>query len=269
MDPNCCCLDCPPNSTAKLVPNPDGPGPDVCKCVCDSYPPECNDKEYLKTDPFGKAMVWLSPRDPLVPCSGIIPARDYEFTGEPCSCLCKDIKYHEACSHLPKGVPRIGSNGYPSFPYTGKIDPRKCDCEMLCSAGCDPVIPNQNTIDLILSQAGPGSQITLHGLPDGATFNNCRVPGMCCKPKVPTPEAGYNVGECSGFCDPEGKTQCCSIRLDHIGPFRRMKNLTFCCKECEECVDTQTFNARCKPIPGCVPSQLSPPSPQSINIESL
>lgn len=272
QDKDCCCLDCPPNSSAKLVPNPDGPGENICKCICDSYPPECNDKDYLKTDPFGKVMVWLSPRDPLKPCKGTIPAQDYEFTGEPCSCLCKDVNYEDICGNIPNAIAPVGGNGLQSFPYTGKIDPRNCDCEKLCSEGCVPAELDQIIKDLIIEYAGPGSSLAINGWPEGATFNDCRVPSMVCVPKVPPPtDMNDSVYECSAFCDTEQKTQGCGIRLDIIQALKHLPNLTFCCKECEQCVDNQSFNARCEPIPGCVKSEQSPQNSPNLNIsiESL
>lgn len=266
MDPKCCCLDCPPNSTAKLVPNPDGPGENICKCVCDNYPNECKDKEYLRTDPFGKARVWLSPRDPLKPCKGQIPAKYYDFEGEPCSCLCKNVHFADMCGHIPDAIP--GNNGLAQFPYTGKIDPRNCDCEKLCSEKCSGTTPDQTIIDLILENAGPGSVLT-DGIPAGATFNSCAVPSMCCVPSDPSNIE--STEECSAFCDPEQKTQCCGIRLDINENLSNLPNLTFCCGECEQCVGNQSFNARCEPIPGCVKSEPSIQNGQSpiISIESL
>ena len=267
MDPNCCCLDCPPNSTAKLVPNPDGPGENICKCVCDSYPPECNDKKYLMTDPYGKARVWLSPRDPLKPCKGQIPAKWYEFTGEPCSCLCKDVNYEDMCGNMPDATAPVNGHGFINFPYTGKIDPRNCDCEKLCSEKCFATTMTQMTIDQIMEYAGPGSELAINGWPEGGSFNECRNPGMCCV--VLDPSNIEATEECSAFCDPEQKTQCCGMRLDHIEPLRHLPNLTFCCQECEQCVGNQSFNARCEPIPGCVKSEPSVQSGPIIPIEYL
>ena len=270
MDPNCCCLDCPPNSTAKLVPNPDGPGENICKCICNEYPPECNDKKYLMTDPYGKAKVWLSPRDPLKPCKGQIPAKFYEFTGEPCSCLCKNVHYNDMCKHIPDAIAPVDSHGLSSFPYTGKIDPRNCDCEKLCSEDCGSLEINQLIIDTIIEYAGPGSVLGINGWPEGGTFNDCAVPSMCCVPIVPAPAPdGSPLNECSAFCDPEQKTQCCGIRLDVMEPLKDIPNLTFCCGECEQCVDNQSFNARCEPIPNCIKTESPVPQGPTIPIESL
>ena len=265
-DKECCCLDCPPGSSAKLVSNTDGPGNKKCECVCDNYPVECTEK-YLRTDPYGKVKVWLSPRDPWKVCKGTIPAKFYEFTGEPCSCLCKDINYEDICGHTPGAIAPVDSHSFVKFPYTGKIDPRGCDCEKLCSEDCGISIIDDYTKELILEYAGPGSTLAIDGWPDGAVFNDCRNPSMCCVDVAPTSidqdqEGTPRSVECSAFCDPDGKTQCCSIRLEIKANLNHLPNLTFCCKECERCVLNQSFNAHCEPIPDCVPSPQLPQAPQ-------
>jgi len=371
----CCCLDCPPNSTAKLVPNPDGPGPDVCKCVCDSYPPECNDKEYLKTDPWGNLRYEIY-EDNTLPCykndkfNSEIKKVIQNFTGPPCSCLCKDVIVNDRCAGLSGKSVTVTNRDIPSnlFPYTGNLDPRDCSCEKICTEQCDSSNLTQDQIDIIRrDKQNPYSDAELIEFEDalsrGNELNLCTVPGMCCVTGL-NPDDPY-ISECSNFCDPEGKRQCCALPLNEyrgkeiatlraglefdkakiifllpenalipsadgdefIPPrlnqiwlivetipdgrkieyrfpnfkgwenrkpqkvgrhyaevgdiiIRRQKVigldnlleeygfLTFCCEECEEC-QMGPQGGSCVPIPGCVKSEPSPPSPQSINIESL
>lgn len=234
-----CAKNCPPNSKPVLTFDYEKNSL-VCECECDAPPPECIGK--IMTDSKGIAKVWLSPNPPI-PCKGTIPAEMVEIQGEPCSCLWKDVD-PSVCSSIANGVPPEDfKSGLPSFPYTGKIDPRTGLCEKICSEGCYSQNPTPETLDLF----------ERYGVDyNNETFNNCTVPGFCCVPKPVDPDDFTSAtSECSAFCDPEQKTQCCSKRIDIMQPFYGFNNLTFCCEECEECVDNQSWNARCEKKANC------------------
>ena len=171
-----CNIECPSNS--KPVKRFDVKKGYICECVCNEYPEECS-LPYLRTDPFGKVTVMLSPTGKdLLPCEGQIPVSPHEFTGPPCSCLCPGITPASQCGNeLSYGTGILGKPGTViDGGYNGKIDPRTCDCEIVCYDECESDNDNK---------------------PSG-----CKNPFQCC-----------NYGKCDHICSDGGR--CCPERIDY------------------------------------------------------